>query len=107
MSDYRYYPSAYPPAPTQHSGMATISLIMGIASWVILPVIGALIAVLTGHMARREIRASMGRITGDGQATAGLVLGYLQLGLVAISLCLGVCFFAFSIIAAGGSGAFQ
>ncbi|HOQ99349.1 MAG TPA: DUF4190 domain-containing protein [Anaerolineae bacterium] len=107
MADYRYYPPAYPPAPTQSSSMATISLIMGIASWVILPVIGAIVAVITGHMARREINASMGRITGGGQATAGLVLGYLQLGLAAVSLCLGICYFAFVMIAASSSGGFN
>ncbi len=54
-----------------------------------LPLIGAVIAVITGHMARREIRDSLGALTGDGLALAGLILGYLQLALTV----LGVCFF--------------
>ncbi len=110
MSNYQqpYYPPPYqPPMVVQSSSMATISLITGIAAWVILPVIGAVIAVLTGHMARREIAASRGTMGGGGQATAGLVLGYIQLGLVVVSLCLGVCFFAFSALAASSSGGFN
>lgn len=34
---------------------------------------------ITGHIARGEIRRSAGRVSGGGQATAGLVLGYLQI----------------------------
>lgn len=45
---------------------------------------------ITGHMARREIRASQGLLTGDGMATAGLALGYLQLVLSVCGLCLAI-----------------
>jgi len=86
--------------------MATVSLITGIASWVVLPLIGAIIAVITGHMAKKEIRESGGTLTGDGLATAGLVLGYVQIGLTAVSLCLLACIFAFSLFAASGSGSY-
>ena len=37
--------------------MAVISLVSGILSWFIFPVVGALVAVITGHMARNEIRS--------------------------------------------------
>jgi hypothetical protein len=67
--------------------MAVISLISGIISWFLLPVIGGIIAVITGHMAKKEIRESMGRLTGDGLATAGLILGYLNLGVTVLSVC--------------------
>ena len=43
-------------------------------------------------MAKREIRDSQGRLTGDGMATAGLVLGYLQLVLSICGLCVAVIF---------------
>jgi hypothetical protein len=71
----------------QTSSMATVSLIAGIASWVILPFIAAIVAIVTGHMAKNEIRNSNGRLTGDGMATAGLVLGYLQIGLAVVGFC--------------------
>jgi hypothetical protein len=82
--------SQYTPQPmAQTSTLAIVSLVSGIVSWFLLPLIGAVIAVITGHMARREIRDSLGALTGDGLALAGLILGYLQLALTV----LGVCFF--------------
>jgi hypothetical protein len=71
------------------STLAIISLIGGITGWTILPFLGAIVAVITGHMAHSEINKSGGMITGKGMATAGLILGYLALvgGLCAL------CFF--------------
>lgn len=78
----------YTPQPmAQTSTLAIVSLVSGIVSWFLLPLIGAVIAVITGHMARREIRESMGAMTGDGMALVGLILGYLQLGLTVIGIC--------------------
>ena len=69
------------------SGAATVSLIFGILAYVFLPLIGAIVAVIAGHMARNEIRASGGRLGGNGLATAGLVLGYIQIGLLVLFVC--------------------
>lgn len=82
-------PSLPPPvlSTTQTSTMAIVSLVSGIISWFALPFIGSIVAVITGHMAKKEIRSSMGRLTGDGMATVGLVLGYLQLGLTVLGIC--------------------
>ncbi|MBI3912867.1 MAG: DUF4190 domain-containing protein [Chloroflexi bacterium] len=60
--------------------MALISLISGIAAWTIVPILGGIIAVITGHLARKEIASSGGQLAGNNQATAGLVLGYVHLG---------------------------
>ena len=62
------------------SGTAIASLIFGILSWVMLPFIGALLAVVLGHSARSEIRrAPPGTIEGDGMALGGLILGWVHL----------------------------
>ncbi len=85
---YQQNPNYVPPVPTvvpQNSTMAIVSLVSGIASWIILPFIGAIVAVITGHMAKNEIKKSMGTLGGNGMATAGLVLGYLN---IAGGLCL-------------------
>lgn len=50
--------------------------------------IGPLVAVITGHLAKSEINRSNGSITGSGLAIAGLVLGYLNLALSLLALCL-------------------
>jgi len=62
------------------SGTAIASLIFGILSWIMLPFIGALLAVVLGHSARSEIRrAPPGMIEGDGMALGGLILGWVHL----------------------------
>lgn len=78
----------FSPAP-RTSTMAIISLIAGITGWTILPYLGAIVAVITGHMAHSEIKKSGGMITGKGMATIGLILGYVML---ALGICL-VCIF--------------
>jgi hypothetical protein len=66
-------------APPSNNSMALVSLISGIAGWVILPVIGGIVAIITGHMAKKQI-AQTGE-GGSGMATAGLVLGYIGVAL--------------------------
>lgn len=84
----------YPPIQqTRTSVTAIISLIAGILGFVqILPVIGPIVAVITGHMAKSEIKRSGGLVTGDGLATAGLILGYLMLAIGLCALCVFVIF---------------
>ena len=86
MTDYSNQP--YQPAkPT--SNLALASLILGILGWTIIPTIGSIAAIITGHMAKNEIKNSMGALGGDGMATAGLVLGYANIA-VGVCICLVV-----------------
>ena len=76
------------PASVPNSTAAVVSLVCGILCWLpILPVIGAIVAVIAGHMARSEIRTANGRIGGAGMAKAGLILGYAHLALLGLILC--------------------
>jgi hypothetical protein len=72
----------------QTSSLAIVSLVSGIACWFVLPLIGAIIAVITGHMAKKEIRQGAGRLSGVEMANAGLVLGYVHLALSVMAVCL-------------------
>jgi hypothetical protein len=83
----------------RRSTTAVVSMVCGIASWLVAPCVGGLAAVVLGHLARREIRQSQGRVDGDGFAVAGLILGYLHL----VAAC-----FAFWLVAFiwGGLAAF-
>ncbi len=80
-------PQVYSP---QSSTLAVISLISGIASFFIVPLLGAIAAIITGGMAKKEIRASQGRMSGSGMATAGQIMGWINIGLSLIGICLGV-----------------
>jgi hypothetical protein len=75
-------------ATTSTSTLAIVSLVFGILAWLILPFLGAIVAVVCGHMARSEIRrAPMGTvIEGSGMALAGLVLGYVHLALALLGV---------------------
>lgn len=68
--------------------LAVVSLVFGILCWIALPFIGAVVAVVCGHLARGEMRrAPAGTVVeGDGMAIAGLALGYVQLTFVVIGL---------------------
>lgn len=61
----------------QTSALAAVSLIMGIVGWTVLPFLGSLVAIVTGHMARAEIRRQPQALEGDGLALAGLILGWV------------------------------
>jgi hypothetical protein len=75
------------------SNLAVISLVSGILGWTILPWVASLVAIVTGHMARAEIRRSAGAMEGDGLAVAGLVLGYAMVVISFIGLMLIILFF--------------
>lgn len=74
-------PASYPPAVFVRSAptnsLAVVSLVSGILSWVLCPFVGAVVAVITGHVARGQIKTS--GEAGGGMAVAGLVLGYVHL----------------------------
>ena len=76
------------------SSLAIASLVSGILGWTLLPFIGTLVAIVTGHMARGEIRRSAGALDGDGLAIGGLILGWLSalvwiVGIVVLFMFLG------------------
>lgn len=77
-----------PGVPSRDSPMALVSLASGILCWVFLPILGAVVAVVTGVSARREIRAARGAVGGWSMATVGLWLGAVHLVLVALGVLL-------------------
>jgi hypothetical protein len=79
-------PPALGPEPRPLEALSVASIILGALAWLTLPVLGALAAVITGHLARGEIRRSNGRLRGTEFATVGLILGYLQLALVLLAV---------------------
>ena len=83
-----YQPSYRPGTST--SSLAVVSLVFGILAWCVLPFIGAIVAIICGHLARGEIRRSPAesRTEGDGMAVAGLVLGYVQMMFCVLALLL-------------------
>lgn len=75
-------PSAAPPTHT----LAIVSLVAGILGLTVCSGIGSIAALVTGYLARDEIRKRPGMYSGDGMATAGIVLGWVGVAL----MCIGV-----------------
>ncbi len=76
------------------SGMATASMVIGIASFVVFPLVGHILAIVFGYLARNEIRNSGGRIGGSSFATAGIILGFVGIGLSLVFIVLFIALIA-------------
>jgi len=62
--------------------MAIASLVMGIVSWFFCPLVAGVLAIIFGYLGRRNIRESNGALQGEAFCTAGLVLGFINLGII-------------------------
>ena len=71
------------------SNLAVISLVAGVLGLTFFPLLGSIVAVITGPMAKKEIIESGGELSGDGMATAGMVLGWIAIALMVLGLCIG------------------
>jgi competence protein ComGC len=72
-----------PPAPQspKSSPLAIWSLVLGILSLTLCSLFAGIPAVICGHMASGRIKRSGGLLTGQGLALAGLITGYVSVGL--------------------------
>lgn len=72
----------YGPPPTD--GQATASMIFGILGLTCFWGVAGIPAVILGHISRANIRRSAGQYGGAGMATAGLIMGYISIGLAVL-----------------------
>jgi hypothetical protein len=94
---------AYPQAPvlrTQDETTAMLSMIFGILSLAGLGIFAGIPAIILGNVARGKIRASGGRLTGEGMAKAGIILGWVSCGLMVIVILFMIIVF---VVAAASS----
>ncbi len=106
-----------PPPPPQTSAtavparatnsLALVSLIAGVAGYVLPhPFIAGIVAIITGHMARHQIKTT--GEDGAGLALIGLILGYVHLALsillvliLLLLLAAGVAIFGYGVTHSG------
>jgi hypothetical protein len=77
--------------PRRTNPLAIVSLVAGLAQF-LLPFIAAVVAIVTGHIARSQIRRS--NEEGSGMALAGLILGYIGVALSVLAVGGVIIFFA-------------
>jgi Domain of unknown function (DUF4190) len=84
--------AAADPAPGQPAGTASQINGLAIASVLVAVLwfagLGAVLALVFGYRARRQIRDSAGRQTGSGLATAGIILGWIGIAIVVTAVIL-------------------
>lgn len=88
------------------STLAIVSLIAGILGFVGFPILGTAVALFTGYSARKETRAVPPTHSGDGMATAGIVMGWVQVGFIVLGICLFVAYLVFVVGIMGAAGIF-
>jgi hypothetical protein len=90
---------SFPPLEDENvlpnSTLAIVSLISALLGFTFVPVIGGIVALITGYMARSETRSIPPKASGDGLATAGIILGWIQLGLLVVGICCALISFVF------------
>ena len=99
---YGQTPGYLPAQVAPSSNEAIWSLVLGILSVTCLGLIAGIPAVILGSIAKRKIAASGGMVRGQGLATAGLVLGWVSIGLSAAFILLMLIS---AIAGSGSSGA--
>lgn len=73
---YVYHQTVTPPK----NDLAVWSLVTGILSWILCPVVLGIVAIIMGHASKRAIKE--GQANNSGMATAGLILGWINVGLI-------------------------
>lgn len=82
--------------PQRVSGLAIASL----ALCIFLPIFGCIPGIICGHIARSKIRNNA-VLTGDGFATAGLIVGYAIL-ILFLGILVGTPLIAYLVVKASG-----
>jgi hypothetical protein len=75
------------PQVQRTEGRAIASLVLGIVGFVAFPLVPSVLAIWLGVTAKRRMRADP-TLTGEGLATAGVILGVVEIVLVVLSVIL-------------------
>ncbi|MFT4219529.1 MAG: DUF4190 domain-containing protein [Microbacterium sp.] len=92
------YPTApgyagYPTAPKTNT-LAIVSLVSSLAGLFVVPVIGQIVGIITGHMSLSRLKTS--GENGRGLALAGTIIGWVGLVLAIIGIILVISFIAWA-----------
>ena len=86
-----------PPPPKNDLGVW--SLVTGILSWILCPLVLGIVAVATGNASRKAIRDGLANNT--GAATAGLILGWINIALFGAGILIWVGIALVGLLGAG------
>ncbi|MFJ6652546.1 DUF4190 domain-containing protein [Microbacterium sp. NPDC091313] len=83
------------------NSLAVVALVAGIANYILLFGVGAVVAVITGHIALKQLRTS--GENGRGMALTGVILGWVGVGLTLLGVVFLIVWFVFLFGALGAA----
>ena len=98
-----YPPPGYVPAVTT-STSAIVGLVLAVASWILCPIVLAIVALVLAKKSGDEIAASQGRVGGDGLNTATKVVAWVNIGLYAAIVVIIGAIFLVALVLGAASG---
>ena len=82
---------ATPPQPAPSaSGNSIAALVLSIASWMIFPIVLAIVSLVFANKAEKEITASNGSIGGGPLVTASKIVAWVNIGVYTALVILGI-----------------
>lgn len=93
-------------AARRTEGSAIAALVMGILGIVGCPLILSIPAIIVGNQARNKIRSDPS-LEGDAMARAGVILGWIGIGVFAVGAVLALLFIVIGVSTGGYSGEFR
>lgn len=100
---YAYPPPGYVPAVTT-STSAIVGLVLAIASWVVCPIVLAVVALVLAKKSGDEIATSGGRVGGEGLNTATKILSWINIGIYAAVIVILGAIFLIALVLGAASG---
>ncbi|HEY7339927.1 MAG TPA: DUF4190 domain-containing protein [Ktedonobacterales bacterium] len=92
-----YYPWLYAPPAPRLGTWALVSMICGAVSIATFQSVLAILAVIFGFIGLNEVKKSQGTVEGRGFAIAGIVTGFISIGLTLLVIALYIVYFVFII----------
>ena len=92
-----YYPWMYTPPAPRLGTWALVSMICGAVSIATFQSVLAILAVIFGFIGLNEVKKSQGTVEGRGFAIAGIVTGFISIGLTILLIALYILYFVFII----------
>ena len=82
--------TAYPQGPKTNT-LAIVSLVSSLVGVFVIPVIGQIVGIITGHMSLNQIKRT--GENGRGLGLAGVIIGWVTLGLAIVGIILFIAWF--------------
>jgi hypothetical protein len=85
-----YYAPYYPPgsALKKNDDLAIASLICALCSYIVIPLLPAVAAIILGFISREHIRKNPAQLGGEGMALAGILLGMVNILIIVAAIVL-------------------